>query len=218
MRIALIGGSPLAVATAEILIKQNHEVIIIERDRDKIGELSQTLDCGFIHGDGTKPAILREIGVGQTDVLLCLTNNDQANILASVVGRSLGLPRVVTKIEDPEFEHICLELGLTDTIVPDRTIARTLADMVAGEERPELSPILKGDARFFSFVVREEDARPLKEIDLPARTRVVCVNRDDDFMLPDDGTTLRQGDEVVLITDDSNLPTLRERWSAEAAR
>lgn len=216
MRVALIGGSALAVATAEILIRQGHEVVIVERDRERITELSDVLDCGFIHGDGTKPNILREVGAGTTDLLLCLTGHDQNNIIASLVGRSLGVERVVTKIEDAEFEHICVELGLTDTVVPDRAIARTLADMVAGEERPELSPILKHEARFFSFVAREDDAGPLKDLMLPKRSRVVCLYRDDRFVLPDGDTAVRHGDEVVVITHSEDLPALRDRWGAGA--
>lgn len=55
----------------------------------------------------------------------------RSTILASLVGRSLGFKRVVTKIEDIEFEHICKELGLEDVIVPSRTVGRLLAERFA---------------------------------------------------------------------------------------
>jgi trk system potassium uptake protein TrkA len=214
MRVALIGASPLAVATAEMLVKRGHDVILIERDKEKIDALADTIDCGLVHGDGTRPAILREVNPADTDFLFCLTENDQDNILASLVGRSLGFARVVTKIEDAEFEHICLELGLSDTIIPDSAIARTLVDMVAGQALPELSTIVRGEVRFFSFAVREEDEMPVGELELPARTRAVCVYRDEDFILPEPDTGLSKGDEVVLITHSENVPELSERFRA----
>ena len=65
-------------------------------------------------------------------MLFCLTGSDQANIISSLVGRSLGFGRVVTKINDPEFEHICIELGLEDMIIPARTVGRHLAEMFEG--------------------------------------------------------------------------------------
>ena len=68
-------------------------------------------------------------------MLFALTDNDQANILASLVGRSLGFKRVVTKIQDAELEHICKELGLEDIIVPSRTIGRFLAERYGTKEK-----------------------------------------------------------------------------------
>jgi trk system potassium uptake protein TrkA len=110
-------------------------VVIIEQDKERIDALTEEIDCGFLHGDGSKPAILREADPEGTQVLFALTGNDQANILASLVGRSLGFKRVVTKIEDPELEHICKELGLEDVIVPSRTIGRFLAERYAEKEK-----------------------------------------------------------------------------------
>jgi trk system potassium uptake protein TrkA len=124
MKAVFIGASALTVMAARIMLKRNHEVVVVERDRTRIEAVAEQLDCGFIHGDGSKPAVLRETDPARTDVLYCLTGNDQANIIASLVGRSLGFARVVTKIDDPEFEHICIELGLESTIVPTRTTGR----------------------------------------------------------------------------------------------
>ncbi len=129
MRAVFVGASSLSLMTANLLLKRGHEVVIIERNKEYIAELSETLDCGYLHGDGDKPALLKEADPDNTDVLFCLTGDDRSNILASLVGRSLGFKRVVTRIEDPELEHICLELGLEDTIIPARTIGRFLADI-----------------------------------------------------------------------------------------
>ena len=131
MRAVFIGAGSLAVVTAKLIRERGEEVVIIEQDKERIDALADELDCGFLHGDGSKPAMLREADPEHTDVLFALTGNDQANILASLVGRSLGFKRVVTKIDDDEFEHICKELGLEDVIVPTRTVGRYLAERFA---------------------------------------------------------------------------------------
>lgn len=213
MRAVFMGGSSLAVMTAERLLADGHEVVIVERERATIDALSDELDAGFLHGDGSRPGILKEADPEQTDLLFCLTNNDQANIIASLVGRSLGFKRVVTKIEDPEYEHICIELGLEDTIIPTQTVGRFLADMFAGKNPLEVSAMIKDEARVFSFVVHETDAGPMAELGLPKESRVMCLYRQDRFMLPQDDTKLKPGDEVVLITHSRNIPELHERWS-----
>jgi trk system potassium uptake protein TrkA len=212
MRVVFVGAGMVAIHTAKILLKRGHEVIIVERDKQRIDELSEELDCGFVHGDGGTPAILRETDPANADFLFCMTDSDQSNIIASLVGRSLGFRRVVTRIDNPQYEHICIELGLEDTIVPARTIGRYLADMSAGQDMLEFSAMIKGEARVFSFVVGEADAVPVAELELPDQTRIVCLYREDRFSLPDPDDRLRVGDEVVVITHSRNLSKLEERW------
>ena len=212
MRIVFIGASSLAVMTARLLLERRHEVVIIDRDRDRVNAVSEDLDCGFLHGDGSKPALLAEADPAHTDALLCLTNHDQTNIIASLVGRSLGFKRVITKIGDAEFEHICIELGLADTIIPDRTTAHHLLDTLRGMNTLELSGLLKDDACVFSLVARKEDAGPIDALELPDSTRVVCLYRDDRFIPVEPDGVLQAGDEVVLITRDRHLRSLAERW------
>ncbi len=212
MRVVFVGAGTVAVNTARILLKRGHEVIIIERDKQRIDELSDELDCGFILGDGGTPDILRETDPDKADFLFCLANNDQANIIASLVGRSLGFRRVVTRIDNQQYEHICMELGLKDTIVPARTIGRYLADMSVGHDMLEFSAMIKGEARVFSFVVSEADTVAVGELGLPDESRVVCIYRQDRFSLPGPDDKLQVGDEVVVITHSRNLAKLEERW------
>jgi trk system potassium uptake protein TrkA len=207
-----VGAGSLAVATARLLIKRGAEVVFIERDKEAIDELSDQLDCGFVHGDGSRPAMLREAGPAETDMLFCLSSDDQTNILASLVGRSLGYDRVVTKIEDWELEHICIELGLEDTIVPDRTIARYLADTAQGKNILELSAMMKNGARMLSFVIHEGQEGTVEGMDLPQRSRIICLYRDERLILPDPDTALRKNDEVVILTHQDEAQALIDRW------
>jgi trk system potassium uptake protein TrkA len=212
MRAVFIGTSGLAASTAELFVRGGHEVVMIEQDRGRIEELSDAMDCGFLHGDGTKPTVLREASPDRTDILFCLTENDQANILASLIGRSVGFPRVVTRIEDAEYRHICTELSLNDTIIPDEAVARLLADLSHGVEPLTLTAFLKYKARFYSFFVREAEAGPVEALDLPENTRIVCVYRGEKFHLPDQLSKLKESDEVLLVTHEDRLSALAERW------
>lgn len=213
MRAVFIGAGPATLATVEVLLSRDHEVVIIEQDKEKIEALAESLDCGMLHGDGSRPAILKEADPQSTDFLYCLTNNDQTNIIASLVGRSLGFPRVITRIENAEFEHVCLELGLVDTIVPEVTIAHHLADMMEGRDPLELSATLVGDARLVSFVVGEDEAGPVDGLELPGDSRVICLYRDDELMFAEPELTLRKGDQIVVLARMDDVDALRERWS-----
>lgn len=213
MRFVFLGSGTLAVLTGRMLAGRGHEVVLIERDRTVIDALKDDLDVAFIHGDGTRPAILREADPKATHLLFCLTHDDQANIIASLVARSLGYGRVVTKIEDPELEHVCVELGLADSMVPMHTVGRYLADMAEGQDIIEISDILRGEARIYSFRVQDEQAVPLAELGLPSAARAICIYRNGrNFLFAEPDTRLKTDDEVVVLTLAGSLKTLRERF------
>jgi len=215
MRAVFIGASPATLATAKVLLSRGHDVVIIEEDKETAESLTQSLDCGVLHGDGSRPAILKEADPKGSDFLYCLTNNDQTNIIASLVGRSLGFPRVITRIQDAEFEHVCLELGLVDTIVPEVTLARHLADVMEGRDPLELSATLGADARLISFVVGDEEAGPVDDVDMPGDSRIICLYREDKLIFSESGAELRKGDKVVILARIKDVDALQDRWSKE---
>jgi len=212
MRIVFIGAGKVTIGTARELIKKGHEVVIIDIDKARIRDLSEEMDCSFLHGDGSQPNVLHEVNPEQTDFLFCLTDSDQVNVIASLVGRSLGFKRVVTSIGDQQFEGICHELGLNDTIIPSITISRYLENLVEGGENVELSTIIKDEARFFTFMVKEDDLFTAADLKLPSEAKVICYYRSGKFSHADDDTMFRTGDEIVILTHSKNLPQLQEHW------
>ncbi len=217
MRIVFVGAGKYSVLAAKTLVSKGHEVIIIEADKERIDELQDELDCSFLHGDGGKPAILKEVNPKQTDLLFCLADNDQANIIASLLGRSLGFSRVVTSIEDLDLQTLCEELGLEDMIIPSQTISRHIVDMVHGLDAIELSTILKDQARLFPFTAKTQDAVTVDQLELPKGSRVMCYYRKGKFSFAESGTTLSEGDEVVILTESQDLPALQKRWNPKQA-
>lgn len=216
MRVVIVGAGSLGMRTARLLVQRGCEVVVIDADPELARTLSDSLDCGVINGDGTRPAVLAEADPSHTDTLLALTGNAQTNLIASLVGHSAGFKRVITRIDDEEFEHVALELGLSDTVVPARTIGRYLADVVEGQDIVDLSGAIKGDARVFQFVAREQDEGTLADLKLPDNARVSHVYREGALLLADAALRLQKGDEVVIVTHRKHLEDLRSRWAPSA--
>lgn len=216
MRVTFMGASPLAVFAAKALTERGHEVVVIDRDEEKIEALSDVLDCGLMTGDGSRPAVLEEVGPEQSDFLFCVSDRDEANILAALVGRSLGFGRVVPKVEDSDLENICTELGLDDVIVPDREVGRKLVDLVEGRDSPELTTVVRSGLRFFGFKV-PEGVRDGEALELPQGARLIALTRGDESILAGGDTAFEEGDEVVLIVEEGELDGLRERFHADPA-
>ena len=213
MRAIFVGASPLTVMAARRLLKAGHDVVIIEEDKERISTLSETLDCGFIHGDGSRPAVLEELSPGESDMLFCLSSEDQDNILASLVAQTMDFRRVITKIEDPDFQVICTKLGLDDVIVPDRDVGERLADLVEGHDVADLSAAVESGIRFFHFVAREQDAGRIGELDLPDQVRVIVITRGEESIIVGEDDVLKQDDRVLVVTHRDDLEKLKKRFS-----
>ena len=217
MRVVFVGAGDLTVETASLLIDRRHEVVIIETDKNKIDQLSEKLDCSFLHGDGSKPHILSEAGPEHADFLFCLTENDQYNIIAALVGRSIGFGHVVVQIYDSEYLNICRELDLENAITPSKTIARYLADTVEGVDILELSSLIKGEARCLMVKIDKETKGKVADLDLPEEARVICIYRDEQFMLADPETSLHIDDEAIVLTHSRHLAELTRRFNRKNA-
>ncbi|ANK81693.1 MAG: hypothetical protein TEF_13475 [Rhizobiales bacterium NRL2] len=214
MRIVIIGAGSLTVAAAEQFIEHGHDVVIVEKDEARVETLGETIDCSFVIGDGSRPSILKEVGPRNTDYLFCLTEDDQDNIIASLVGRSLGFGRVVTSIRDIEFEPIVTELGLESPIFLDATISQRLSDMVQGIETAGLSGVLRGGLRFFALSVGEDQAGRLDGLDLPAEVRPIALTREGESRVVTADSEVRKGDQVLVVGPEKHIRELRRNYAA----
>ena len=212
MRIVLLGASPVGVAAAKLFLERGDEVVIIEQNQEKIDALEEGLDCGFVCGDGSRPAVLKEVSPENTDVLFCVSDSDQDNIIASLIGRSMAFGRVVTKITDPDFEEICDELGLADAIVPDRQVAQALLDLSRGSQNVSMTARIGGDVRFFSFKISGKHAGGRDSLGLPDDTLPIAVTRDGKTRLLGKDDELKEGDELLVATHDKRVEELCEKF------
>lgn len=212
MRIVFLGASNLTVTAARLAIEKGHEVVIVELEQTRIDELSGEIDCGFIQGDGSSPSILEEVGPENTDFLVCFTDNDQDNIIASLVGQEMGFGQVITRIENADFEVICKQLKLENVFNPDKQVADTLVDIIEGYKRARHSTELIGDLYFVKFIVTQDMEKKLDALDLPKDTHIVCIFRGGEGYLSSNLDLLKEDDVITLITKQEQIELLSAKF------
>ncbi|MFP4239354.1 MAG: potassium channel family protein [Rhodosalinus sp.] len=205
MRIVIVGASRFGTATAEELTGAGHEVVLVDRDSDKLERLAEELDCGFLEGDGSLPSILRDAYGDGADALVLLTNADDVNILAALVGRSVGYPRVVPQIVRNQLLAVCEELGLENLITPHATVARSIVRSL--EDRSDAALDLRSHSGFDVLGYRvgtEQAGKALSELNLPRGSRPIAVTREGENHLVTDETELQEGDLlIVAVAEDA---------------
>ena len=210
MRIVIVGSSKFGVATAEQLIEKGHEVVLIDKDRDKLEALSERLDCGMISGDGSSPQILREAFASEDDVLIALTNASDDNILTALVARSVGFGRVIPQIVSAELLDVCVELDLKDTITPHATVARSLCRALEDDTELARDSSLTGDLRLLRLDAGEAVAgKSLSDLELPEGCRAVAVIHDGAERLAEPEEELEKGDEILFVARSDDVRALK---------
>ncbi len=214
MRIVFIGAGKDVLNAVPILIEKGNEVIIIEEDEKKIESLQDQFDCGLICGDGSNPDLLQETNPKSVDALFAVSDSDQDNIITGLVGKSLEFKRVIVSIQNVAYEKICTELGLENVIVPHRTIGNSLVKLAENGNSSELKEYIKGDVELFKITITEQEAGPIEQLKFPQEAQPIYLYRGDSFHFISEKTTLKKDDELIVLTNEKTLPSLKEKYAS----
>ncbi|ABG32030.1 potassium transporter [Roseobacter denitrificans] len=210
MRIVIVGGSKFGVATAEQLIDKGHEVVLIDKNREKLEALTDRLDCGMIQGDGSSPKVLREAYAEENDVLVALTNASDDNILTALVARSVGFGRVIPQIVEAELLDVCVELDLKDTITPHVTVARSICRALEEDTELARDTNLTGDLRLLRLSVTSQlSGCSLSELDLPDECRAVAIVHEDREKFADPDAVVSEGEDILFAVHEDRVADLK---------
>ncbi len=90
MKIVIIGAGSVGYQLAKMVSRREHDVILVERNQEQIDKVSEHLDCRFVVGNGVNPAVMREIGMTDCDLVAAVTDRDEINIITCQTAHALG--------------------------------------------------------------------------------------------------------------------------------
>jgi len=217
MRTTVLGASRFAIVTIRHLIERGHEVVLIEKDRERIDELAETLDCGMIHGDGTLPHTLQEAFGDGSQVFAALTNTDNVNILAAAVARSVGYARVITQLTRTELLPIIEQLGLGETITPHESVGRSLVEAIEQRDQVSTVGVLKNELRLMLVKMPENlGTGRYSELDLPKTTQGIARIRSEEEVVLTQETVVRADDRLLLLVASEDHDAIAAFFSDES--
>lgn len=205
-RVVVIGGGNIGLMIGAALEQSSVAVRIIERDEEQAERAAEVLDNAIvINGDALEPEILVEAGAEAADTAITVTDNDETNILASLMAKRVGAERTIALINRASFSTLVSPLDIDVVVNPrDITISTILRHVRRGRIREVHSigdgfgEILEIDALATSNVVN----KTIGELDLPEGAIVGAILHDGEIELPKPSTTIREGDRVVLFAEE----------------
>ena len=132
MRIVIVGAGAVGTYLAERLSLEGQDVVIIESTQSRVAELQASLDAMVVFGNGSSPATLVEAEVEKAELLIAVSDNDGANVLACHLAHEMGVPRTVARVEDPGLRDGLSKLGVDVVIEPRENAAQEVVDLIRG--------------------------------------------------------------------------------------
>ena len=216
LRVAIIGGGDVGYRLAQRLEQvEGIELRVIESDRERGRLLAATLRRGLVlEGDGTDLALLESEDIGRSDVLVSVIDNDERNLLASLLGRQLGVRRVITRVGRPANHRLFERVGIDAALSARGSAVTSVVHRIDGGRSSLLAILQEGQARLVELTA-PASLRPtaVKDLALPGDAVIGTVLRDGRVFVPGGGDRVEGGDRLIVCCTEAALRHVQDRFA-----
>ncbi|MBI1940282.1 MAG: TrkA family potassium uptake protein, partial [Acidobacteria bacterium] len=205
--VIMVGGGLVGFYLARALLKNGHEVTIIERSPETYDLVSQQIDCPVILGDGSTTGVLERAGASRANVMCAVTNHDQDNLIACQVAKyRFGIPKTIARVKNPKNEMVMRRLGVDTTVSSTAIMTNVIEHELPATPVRTIASLGSGGAGIVEYRINSVSpvvGKHAGELALPAQCALISVLRGGEMLPPANPTVLENGDRLVaLVTQD----------------
>jgi trk system potassium uptake protein TrkA len=218
-RLIIIGGGNVGLFLASEL--ETHDpslnVKIIEQDPARAEFVaSQLKNTVVIIGDGLDSDILKEANAGATETVISVTNEDEVNILSSLLAKRLGALRAITLVNNRIFTALMSSLGIDVYVNPRETTVSNILQRIRRGRIRGLHSIRDGAAEILDAEALETSPLigiPIKNMKLPRGVMISAICRGDEVIMPRGNTEFKEGDRVIMLVLADDVKKVEQLFS-----
>lgn len=210
--VAIIGGGKVGYMLAKSLEVLKIKTKIIEKNYERCEELAENLNSTIVlNGDGTDLKLLNEEDIGLCDVVISVTNNDERNLLCSLLAKQIGVKRVIARVSKvlniPLFEKVGIDIAVS----PKTSAINEVRNDIDEADVDILATVEQGEAEVLEITVRNEfDGKMIKDIRFPAPAIIGVIQRRKRVIIPKGDTQLKQKDVLIIFTKADSIEQIKE--------
>lgn len=213
MNIIIVGCGKVGYTLVEQLSNENHNIVVIDENPEKVTDITDNLDAMGIVGNGINHQTQIDAGITTADLLIAVTGDDEKNLLCCVIARKTGHCQTIARVRNPiynkEIEFLKKEFGLAMIINPELAAANEIARIFQFPSAIRVDTFAKGHVELLHFKVGKNS--PLIDLKLAnlhqtLRTNVlVCtVMRGEDVIIPNGNFVFQENDIVAIVSERRN--------------
>ena len=219
-KVTISGAGTIGIRVAEEIHKISPEtnLTMLELDKDKARYAAETLEYAtIISGDSLDPEIIKEARLGQGETYIAATNNDEVNILSSLLAKRSGASHTVALINLPVFIPLFNSLDLEGVVSPPNLTSSSILQEVRSGQIEHVHSIIEEFGEIISFEALKSSSivgKPLKDIKLPKDVSLGAIVKEDNTILSPRGVTIIEaGDIVVMFVPVKSMKKVEELLS-----
>jgi trk system potassium uptake protein len=214
MYIIVIGGGKVGFHLAKALLAEGHELLVIEKDRERVDYISSELGSIAVLGDGCEATTLTEAGTGRADMLIAVTGDDEDNLVSCQLAKhKFRVPRTVARCSNPKNQGLFRKLGVDVTVSSTDVIMESIQQEVPTHVLTHLFSIRDKGVEVVEVKIPADSksvGKKTKDIALPPGSFLTLVIRRDQkplMVAPD--TVIQVGDQIIALTPSSTEEQLK---------
>lgn len=209
---SIIGGGNVGLMLAKSLEAMKIKTKIIETDYERCQFLAEELkNTLVINGDGTNLQLLDEEEIGASDVVISVTNNDERNLLCSLLSKQLGVKRVIARVAKviniPLFEKV----GIDVAISPKTSALSEVKNDLAENNVDILATVEQGQGEVLEIaVIPEFNNNRIMDLKMPAHGVIGIIQRKNNVIIPKGDTVINTNDILIVFTKTESANIIKE--------
>lgn len=210
--VSIIGGGNVGLMLAKSLEAVKIKTKIVEKNYERCQFLAENLSNTLvINGDGTNLKLLDEEEIGSSDVVISVTNNDERNLLCSLLAKQLGVKRVIARVAKvlniPLFEKVGIDIAVS----PKNSAINEVKNDLQENDVDILATVEQGQGEVLEInVVPEFDGKQVMELKFPARAVIGVILRRNKVIIPKGDTLITTNDILIIFTTAQSAPEIKE--------
>jgi len=219
-RIIIIGGGNIGMNLAQVLEAETGiTVSLIEISKERARAVAEALpNTNITHGDALDSEILREAGVETADTVIAVSDDDETNILASLLAKRYGVERAVTLINSTSYAPLITRLGIDVAVSPRTITVSTILQHVRRGRIRSVHSLADGFAEVIEAEAVETSplaGNTLREAGLPSDVLVGALVRDGKVIIPRADTMIENNDDVILLASARSVKKVEKLFSVQ---
>ena len=212
MKIIIVGCGKIGSTLAEQLSSEQHDLVVIDKNPQKIQQLSESIDVMGIVDNGASISVLSDAGIEDAHLLISVTGSDELNLLCCVIAKKVSKCHTIARVRNPlynkERAFIRKSLGITMIINPELSSAIEISRLLRFPSAIELDTFAKGRVELLKFKLLPEfklGGMTIVEIVDKLRNILICgVQRGKEVFIPSGNFVLQDNDLISIIASPKN--------------
>jgi len=200
--VTVIGGGTVGVMVAKQLQHDRGvELKLIEVNQERCDQIASELDCMVLNGDGSDLSLLREEEIANSDVLVSVTSDDEKNLLGSLLAKQMGIPKIITRVNNPTNIGLFEGVGIDVAINALSTAVDAVQTMLRAPKSSLHATLEQGKAAVIEIEVPEDwpVGKKVKDMEQVPGAIVGAVVRKKRSIVPHGDDLLEPGDHLLVV-------------------